>query len=256
MKRADKKKNDFKRTVANFYNEYKYIFLAVGLIFITATAGIVWNLFDVAATRDFDLNAVLEDKQGQYNAEIIETTNGEDFVLVEGELEDQELIVLQRSLFSSKGDKIPFYLVEEGLGLNKRVHYSPGLIKRVEWSMFEGEEHHEVIEFYVLSSVKPDVTAVTDWDIRSEDSYLEDDLYVVKGRIAGHTTTVDKVAQMSGGVDMVYSINEENDKADFEEVLIHFESGDNDLYYHTNHKGILGESLYYNINVSQNNTEE
>lgn len=243
MNRADRKKTALKEDINNFIDEYYYYLVATGIILVAALLGLIWTLFDKGSTRDFDINSIVEDKIGEYSGELIQKENGNSFIVVEGNLEDSELIEIQRDVAGVYNIQVPLYFVEGETEIHELVDfYEVGLVKRSEWI---NKNTHEVISYNILSSVTPDATTLSEWEIYEDESGFKDDTYVVRGKISQFGTSVDKLAQMSGLADMVNRMNEENKEADYENLLIHFETVPGDVYYHTDHKNILGVSDFF-----------
>ena len=245
MKRADRKKKDFKQKVLNWFKEY-YFFIIVSLLMVFAAMfGMMLKKIDLASSVEFDLNTILDDKIGDYSATIVEVGDEESFISVDGNLTETELVRLMQSYASYSELRLQAFHVEEGVELDKPIsYYDSSLIKRAEWIDLTSVE---VVSFISMPSVKPDVTAVADWETDLNNSRYEGDLFIVEGEMYTTATDVEIMAQMSGFAQMMMDINKDNDDATYTNLMVRFESSPADLYYHTGHKNVLAKGNIYSI---------
>lgn len=237
MGRADIKKKEFKERVRLVWHEYRPFLQGCGIGIIILIIGGLISTYREAQTYQWDINTIVE---ANYHAEI----RGEDapFVLVHGELEAIDLLQIRNAASGRESVELPLYVMEEGHTVDERIDYFvPHLVTRIE----SHDGRYEVIDFTSYPEVAPNVAAVNDWDIYTEESVFDNGGLVLKGYIDPAASSVDVIAQLNGLNDITASLNEDDEEAEYNHVLYEFQHGDDVIRHHSAYENVLGRVVFY-----------
>lgn len=241
MNRADRKKRLFKRRVREFFKENGFYFV-VAFFFIAIIVTItIATMANKAKENDWDINRIVEDSIGEYVA-TIEDEGDDAYILIYGDLDEYGVVEIQNSVAAKHSLKLPAYLMEAETEVNEHIEYFvDGLKIRAEWN----ENRHDVFKYDNMAGFRPDASAVYDWGIDEDASYVENGVLNIVGYIDGEETNTNIYAQLAGINEMVDDLNVNNSKAEYDTTYIQLVAVGSTYLYHTDYPNLLGTLSVY-----------
>lgn len=245
MKRSDRKKNEFKSKVKHHWRNYRMQIIVASTMVALVIIGFFSALYVHTRETD-DVNVepeyteLIEEKE--YDVYVVE---GEDpYLLLSGNLDEQDVVTLQYMISSYEGAELPTYLVEDLSEIDSNPYgYEAGVLIYSEWM----EDNRAGVRSYIsYPSITEDVSAVYDWDIHPDDSgRLPDTEYLlISGYIDSDASNTDSIAQFKGLATMVEN---ENEDVEFEHQVFRFRRGTGTVEWTTENPNVIAEYRTYNM---------